>query len=89
MPCPVCRETLCCIWLKKGGGGKFSFFDLHRQFLPANHEFRNDPNGFRAGVVVNSDSPPQLAGQQVLDQLKALKPSPNGNGFMGYGEEHN
>jgi hypothetical protein len=38
---------------------------------------------------VNSDSPPQLTGQQVLDQLKALKPSPNGNGFMGYGEEHN
>jgi hypothetical protein len=47
-------------------GDKFFFFNLHRQFLPANHEFRNDPNGFRVGVVVNSDSPPQLIGQHVL-----------------------
>jgi hypothetical protein len=71
----------------KGEG--FSFFDLYRQFLPADHAFRNDPNGFKAGVVVHNEPPPRLTCQQVLNQLKALKPSPNGNGFEGYGEEHN
>jgi hypothetical protein len=74
---------------KKGGGGKFSFFDLHRQFLTADHALRNDSNGFRAGVVVHNEPPPRLIGQQVQNQLNALKPSSNGNGFEGYREEHN
>jgi hypothetical protein len=87
MPCPVCKEALRCFWLKKGG--KFSFFDHHRQFLTADHAFRKDPNGFRASVVVHNEPPPRLIGQQVQNQLNALKPSPDRNGFEGYGEEHN
>jgi hypothetical protein len=38
---------------------------------------------------MNSESPPQLTGHHALDQLKALKLSPDGKGFVGYGEEHN
>ena len=36
-PCPVCKEALRFIWLKKGG--KYSSFDKHRQFLPPDHAF--------------------------------------------------
>jgi hypothetical protein len=35
-PCPVCKEALRFIWLKKGG--KYSSFDKHQQFLPADLE---------------------------------------------------
>jgi hypothetical protein len=38
---------------------------------------------------VHSEPPPRLTGQQIHDQLKSLKPSPDGKGFEGYGEEHN
>jgi hypothetical protein len=69
--------------------GKFSFFDLHRQFLLADHAFRNDPNGFKTSVVVHNEPPPRVTGQQVQNQLNALKSSADGNGFEGYGEEHN
>jgi hypothetical protein len=70
-------------------GVKFSFYDLHRQFLPAGHAFRNDLNGFKTGVVVHNEPSPRVTCQQIQNQLNALKPSPDGNGFEGYGEEHN
>jgi hypothetical protein len=38
---------------------------------------------------VHNEPPSRVAGQQVQNQLNALKPSPDGNGFEGYGEEHN
>jgi hypothetical protein len=56
MACLVCREVLRCIWLKKES--KFSFFDIHRQFLPIDHAFRNDSNGFKTGIVVHNEPPP-------------------------------
>ena len=37
-PCPLCKDRLRFIWLKKGG--KYSSFDKHRQFLPPEHPFR-------------------------------------------------
>jgi hypothetical protein len=43
-PCPVCKEALKGIWLQYGG--KYSFFDCHRQFLPLNHSFRTDTTSF-------------------------------------------
>ena len=36
-PCPVCKAALMFIWLRKGG--KYSWFDKHRQFLPLDHPY--------------------------------------------------
>jgi hypothetical protein len=37
-PCPVCKAALKFIWLAKST--KYSCFDLHRQFLPMDHQLR-------------------------------------------------
>jgi hypothetical protein len=50
VPYPTCKATLQFSWLTKGG--KYSLFDKHRQFLPADHLFRRDIRNFTKGVVV-------------------------------------
>jgi hypothetical protein len=64
MPCPVCREALHCIWLKKGASS-LSLICIDNSFQLTMHL------------------------EMTQNQLNALKPSPDGNGFEGYGEEHN
>jgi hypothetical protein len=54
-PCPICKEVVRFIWLKKGG--KYSSFDQHRQFLPLDHEFREDIKSFTKGVKVTDLKP--------------------------------
>ena len=39
-------------------GGKYSSFDKHRQFLPADHLFRQDVKSFTKGVKVTEIAPP-------------------------------
>src|SRR4051812_30306878 len=46
-----CMQALIFIWLKNGG--KYSAFDLHQQFLPADHPFRGDKKNFTKGRVVH------------------------------------
>ena len=42
--CPYCMEKTKAFWLKHGG--KVTWFDCHRQFLPPNHTFRNSKTAF-------------------------------------------
>ena len=84
-PCPVCKEAVRFIWLKKGG--KYSSFDQHRQFLPLDHEFREDIKSFTKGVKVIDPKPHLRTGAKVRVQIDALVPNEEG-GFVGYGEEH-
>jgi hypothetical protein len=72
-------QALLFIWLKKGG--KYVAFDLHRQFLPADHEYREDKKNFTKGRVVHEVKQiPTFSGADVLAQLKALKPAGEGKG---------
>jgi hypothetical protein len=84
-PCPICKEAMRFIWLKKGG--KYSSFDRHRQFLPSNHPFRQDIKNFTKGVAVIDPKPRMKSGAEVHAQIDALVPN-EGGGFVGYGEEH-
>ncbi|XP_059295599.1 uncharacterized protein LOC132048937 [Lycium ferocissimum] len=45
LACPCCMENTKSFTLKHGG--KNSWFDCHRQFLPMDHEFRSMRNAFR------------------------------------------
>jgi hypothetical protein len=80
------------IWLKKGG--KYVAFDLHRQFLPPDHPDREGKKNFTKGLVVHEvNEIPTFSGEDVLAQLKALKPKGEGKGkgkgkgkTMGEGE---
>jgi hypothetical protein len=85
-PCPVCRAALMFIWLTKGG--KYSSFDKHRQFLPLDHPFRQDVQNFTKDVVVEGSAPPKMTGAAVRAQLDALEANAQGDGFLGYGEQH-
>ena len=83
--CPTCKATLQFIWLRKGG--KYSSFDKHRQFLPADHPFRRDIKNFTKGVVVTQSAPQMLTGAVLHAQINGLQVN-NAGGFVGYGEEH-
>ena len=69
--CPTCKATLQFIWLRKGG--KYSSFDKHRQFLPADHPFRRDIKNFTKGVVVTESAPQMLTGAVLHAQIDALQ----------------
>jgi hypothetical protein len=43
-------------------GGKISYFDCHRCFLPLDHEFRLDNDTFKKGNIVLEGSPRHLSG---------------------------
>jgi hypothetical protein len=62
-PCPVCKESLRFIWLKKGG--KYSSFDKHRQFLHPDHPFRLGIKNFTKGVVVIDRPPATMTGAEI------------------------
>ena len=72
-PCPICKEVVRFIWLKKGG--KYSLFDKHRQFLPLDHPFREDVKSFTKGVKVTDPRPHLRTGEEVRAQIDALVPT--------------
>ena len=84
-PCPICKTDARFNWLLKGG--KYSSFDLHRQFLPLNHAFRQDIKNFTKGVKVLDPPPHMSTPAEVHAQIEALVANPGG-GFQGYGVEH-
>jgi hypothetical protein len=84
-PCPVCKEALMFIWLKKGG--KYSSFDKHRQFLPPDHPFRLDIKNFTKDVVVTDRPPATMTGAKIRQQIDGFVANTEG-GFVGYGEQH-
>ena len=60
-PCPQCKVALQFHWLQEGQ--KYSCFDLHRQFLDPDHQFRKDKKNFTKGKVVKNLAPPAFTRQ--------------------------
>ncbi|KAK1603287.1 hypothetical protein QYE76_017897, partial [Lolium multiflorum] len=85
-PCPQCRQAVTFFWLNKGG--KYSCFDEARQFLERRHAYRSDVKSFKKGRVIRGPKPIPKTGTEIKAELDALQPSPDGNGFLGYGETH-
>jgi len=48
-------------------GGKTSFFDCHRRFLPLNHKYRNNRKDFFIGRVEKDVASPRLSGEELHD----------------------
>jgi hypothetical protein len=70
-------------------GGKIGYFDCHRCFLPLDHEFRLDSDTFKKGNIVLEGPPRHLSGSEIADMLDNLVLNKEGNGFVGYGNDHN
>jgi hypothetical protein len=70
-------------------GGKISYFDCHKCFLPLDHLFRLDSDAFKKDNIVLEGPPRHLTGPEIADMLDNLVLNKNGDAFVGYGEEHN
>jgi hypothetical protein len=81
------KDTSC--FRLKFGGGKISYFDCHRCFLPLDHQFRLDSDAFKNDNIVLEGPPRCLSGPEIADMLDNLVLKENGDVFVGYGKEHN
>ncbi|GLU11297.1 hypothetical protein SLE2022_280530 [Rubroshorea leprosula] len=92
LSCPYCMEMTRAFYLQNGR--KISFFDCHRQFLPASHQYRMDTTHFLKGRFEFGPPPPRLDGHSVRLRVATLldvlfgNPSVNQTIF-GFGETHN
>jgi hypothetical protein len=87
LTCLICLKGIACFCLKFGG--KISYFDCHRCFLPLNHPFRLDKNTFKKDNIVLEGSPRCFSGPEISDMLDKLVLNENEDEFVGYGKEHN
>ncbi|XP_058742465.1 uncharacterized protein LOC131614952 [Vicia villosa] len=90
MGCPHCMDKTKAFTLDKGG--KSSWFNCHRRFLPKNHILRKNMNDFRKGIKVTDLPPPRLSSVEVWNMVRDLpKFTDNGKAIRipGYGDKHN
>ncbi|CAI8605411.1 unnamed protein product [Vicia faba] len=67
MGCPHCMGYTKAFTLDKGG--KSSWFDCHRRFLPANHPYRRNKTNFKKDVREKDLPPPRLPPGVIWNQL--------------------
>jgi hypothetical protein len=85
---PICGSDMDCFRLTHGG--KISYFDCHRRWLPQKHKFRQEQNTFWKDTIITKGPPKHLSGTQIVDMLDNLTPYPERPGyFEGYEEPHN
>ncbi|XP_058750302.1 uncharacterized protein LOC131623315 isoform X2 [Vicia villosa] len=87
---PHCMDKTKAFTLDKGG--KSSWFDCHRRFLPKNHILRKNMNDFRKGIKVTDLPPPRFSSVEVWNMVRDLpKFTDNGKAIRipGYGDKHN
>ena len=73
-------------------GGKNSWFDSHRRFLPNDHTFRRNKNAFKKGKVEMGGSPSMLTFEQiwhVIRDLPKVVDNLHVGKLPGYGEWYN
>jgi hypothetical protein len=70
-------------------GGKTSYFDCHRCFLPLDHPFRLDSDTFKKSNIVLEGPLRRLSGPEIADILDNLVLKENGDEFVEYGKDHN
>jgi hypothetical protein len=70
-------------------GGKISYFDCHRCFLPLDHEFKLDNDTFKKRNIILEGPPRRLSSPEIADMLDNLVLKKEGYGIVGYGNDHN
>ncbi|GAU35269.1 hypothetical protein TSUD_324070 [Trifolium subterraneum] len=90
LACPHCMKHTKSFYLKEGG--KTSWFDCHRRFLPENHQFRRKKNLFKLNTIETDGPPPKITSYEVFDRVSGLQRFPDvgkRTRYVGYGESHN
>jgi hypothetical protein len=65
LACPYCMENN--KEFTRANGGKASFFDCHRHFLPLNHRYRKNKKDLFVGRVEKDVASPRLSGEELHD----------------------
>ncbi|GKU96979.1 hypothetical protein SLEP1_g10160 [Rubroshorea leprosula] len=89
LSCPYCMEMTRAFYLQNGR--KISFFDCHRQFLPASHSYRMDTTHFLKSRFEFGPPSPRLDGHSIRLRVPDVlfgNPSVNQTIFE-FGETHN
>ncbi|KAL4316873.1 hypothetical protein AHAS_Ahas15G0328600 [Arachis hypogaea] len=73
-------------------GGKNSWFDYHRRYLPEGHPYRRNKVGVKKNVEEDEEPPIRLSGEQVWERVRHYPKIVDTVGqvrLSGYGVEHN
>jgi hypothetical protein len=70
LTCPDCGSGTDCFRLAHGG--KITYFDCHRRWLPRKHPFRSDKKNFIKNTVVTKGPPKRLNATEIYAQLNNL-----------------
>ncbi|CAK8565438.1 unnamed protein product [Lathyrus sativus] len=89
LACPVCMDGNKAFTLEYGG--KNSWFNCHRRFLPRNHAFRRSKKRFTKNKVVKEEPPSILTGEEIYRWVRDLWELVDNrvSKLKGYGESHN
>jgi hypothetical protein len=77
LTCPICMKDTSCVCLKFGG--KISYFDCRRCFLPLDHPFRLDSDVFKKDNIDLEGPPRRLSSPEITDMLYNMVLKKNGN----------
>ncbi|XP_070048539.1 uncharacterized protein [Nicotiana tomentosiformis] len=89
LACPCCMEDTKVFTLKHGG--KTTWFDCHRRFLPMDHEFRRNTSAFMKNRTDYDEPPATLSGEKIWERVKNF-PKVTESPLLklpGYGVEYN
>ena len=70
LACPHCAHDYDAYNLSHGG--KTTWFDNHRRFLPSTHPFRKNKNWFTKGKTISKFAPPIRSGEDVLKEIESF-----------------
>jgi hypothetical protein len=87
LTCLICGSDTDCFHLNTGG--KITYFDCPRCWLPPKHTFRMQKDSFRKDTVVKKGPPKRLSGPEIAESQSKLVLNKEANGYEGYGEENN
>ena len=91
LACPYCMGEIKSFRLENGG--KATWFDCTRCFLPLDHRFRRDKKNFLKDRVEKDLPPPIMTGAELLEEVNRLPQISWGKNaalsqIEGYGQEH-
>ncbi|XP_075103289.1 uncharacterized protein LOC107767631 isoform X1 [Nicotiana tabacum] len=89
LACSCCIEDTKAFTLKHGG--KNTWFDCHRRFLPMDHGFRRNNSAFMKNRIDYDEPPTILSGEKIWERVKNL-PKVTESPLLklpGYGVVHN
>jgi hypothetical protein len=87
LTCPYCSSDIDCFRLAHGG--KITYFDCHRSWLPWKHPFRSDKKNFIKNTVVTKGPPKRLNAAEIYAQPNNLVLNKKGDKYKGFRVDHN